>query len=239
MKRHGFDARVEVPGLQAPACDVLAVWGVRRKAIMSQARANGTTIVVLERGYLGNRKEWTSVSVGGGLNGRGKFGPCRDNGERFRTIASLTPWKDSGGRGLILGQVPTDMSLEGLPAQEMYAEAVRWIRSVGLEPWFRPHPMRPGDKLNGARTAPPRPIEDAFDGVAVAVTINSNSGVDAVLAGVPLIVLDRGSMAWDVAGHEFAPPPMPDRGPWAAHLAWKQWRMEEIAAGDAWAALAA
>ena len=69
------------------------------------------------------------------------------------------------------------------------------------------------------------------------VTLNSNSGVDAALAGVPVIAFDEGSMAWPVAGHkpqDAIHPPRPDRLRWAAELAWCQWTDREFETGECW-----
>jgi hypothetical protein len=81
-------------------------------------------------------------------------------------------------------------------------------------------------------------LAEALAGAAFAVTWNSNSGVDAAMAGVPVVAMDEGSMAWPVAAHDLgAVPRLPERRPWAAQLAWCQWRPEEIADGTAWEAL--
>lgn len=67
------------------------------------------------------------------------------------------------------------------------------------------------------------------------VTFNSNTGVEASFAGVPTIATDIGSMAYEVASHSVAEMlRRPDRETWAARLAWKQWRREEMASGYCW-----
>jgi hypothetical protein len=80
-------------------------------------------------------------------------------------------------------------------------------------------------------------IEEAVRGAAVTVTINSNSGVDSVIAGTPVVNFDHGSMVWDLAMKDLTQlnnPPTPDRSQWAADLAYAQWLPEEISAGHAW-----
>jgi hypothetical protein len=68
----------------------------------------------------------------------------------------------------------------------------------------------------------------------VAVTFNSTAGVEAALAGTPVIACDEGSMAWDVAAHGVAKiGHRPDRTGWAHRLAWCQFSPEEIRNGFA------
>jgi hypothetical protein len=69
------------------------------------------------------------------------------------------------------------------------------------------------------------------------VTYNSNTAVDAAIQGYPVFALDRGSMAWAVAGHDLAEidsPSKPDRTQWAADLAYSQWKPAEMAEGLTW-----
>jgi hypothetical protein len=50
-----------------------------------------------------------------------------------------------------------------------------------------------------------------------------------------VIAIDRGSMAWDMARHEITLKRItPNRDQWLYDLAYKQWTLEEIAAGEAW-----
>lgn len=237
MEKHGANVKIVGGAQDAHYGDVLALWSVRRQDVIANARARGTEVVILERGYIGNREEWASVSLGGELNGRAKFGPCQDNGERFRSIAALKPWNNNRGYGLILGQVPGDMSIRGVDIRAFYRRAAKVIKAYGFKAHFRPHPLAMGETVEGAYTRPEEPIEAALAGAAWAVTWNSNSAVEAAIAGVPVVAMDRGSMAWDVAGHSLELPHRPDREAWAAHLAWKQWRLEEVAEGKAWEAL--
>lgn len=235
MRRHGWE--VEIGRDVSGNYDMLVQWGVRNQMRIAQARNDGAKVVILERGYLGDRmRKYTSVSLGGGLNGRATFGPCQDDGQRFRSIARLEPWQDSK-RAIILGQCPGDMSVKGMNLSEIYTNAASRCRDLGWSVDYRPHPLRPAP-VQGVRNVDHTiPITEALKGYGMAITINSNSGVDALLAGVPTVALDEGSMAWEVAAHEIGVAKKP-REKWAHHLAWKQWTREEIERGDAWAALA-
>jgi hypothetical protein len=83
------------------------------------------------------------------------------------------------------------------------------------------------------------PLERALENAHLVVTVNSNCGVLAAVAGVPVVATDEGAMCWPVAGHYLSDPPQrPDRGAWCDQLAWAQWTLEEIRAGEAWEHLA-
>jgi hypothetical protein len=137
----------------------------------------------------------------------------------------MKPWRDSGtGSVVVMGQVPTDNACRGVDIDRWCAEAREVFVARGFNVYIRPHP--------GVRQTVP--IDKALETAAFVVTYNSNSAVDAVLAGVPAVAVDPGSMAWDVAGHNLTPPPTPDREAWARALAWKQWRLDEMASGYCW-----
>lgn len=240
LRRHGWRVSAAV-GFE-PA-DLVVMWGVRKRHDIAAAKAAGADVVVLERGYLGDRMSWTSVSFGGGLNGRGEFRGARTDPERFETHFGglMRPWReDRGGYALLIGQVPGDMSLAEVDIDQWYRIAAKALRRQGWEVMFRPHP------LAGRRAAPRYShgvkhvggtLHEAMDRAGLVVTWNSNAGVDAALYGRPVVAMDPGSMAWDVAGHQVTETETPDRADWAARLAWKQFSRAEIASGECWEAV--
>ena len=238
LKRHGW--RVTAGG-QPAVCDMLVMWGVRRQDLIEDQKRAGGEVCILERGYIGDRFDYTSVSFGGGLNGRGIYrGPHADASRWERLFAHLIkPWRDDyAGYVLVMGQVPGDNSIRGVNIDAFYANARQSYTARGWEARFRPHPhvtpRDPSDRIEAARLS----LQADLAGAAVVVTWNSNTAVDAVLAGVPTVAMDRGSMAWDVTGHELGViPEATDRTSWAHRLAWCQWLIEEIRSGDCWAAI--
>lgn len=242
LKRHGW--RVTA-GSTPAACDLLVMWGVRNQPWIAAQKAAGGEVCILERGYVGDRFVWTSVSFGGGLNGRGVFrGPFQDGRRWERHFAGLMqPWRRiDDGYALIIGQVPGDMSLAGIDAAGWYRKAARVLSARGLAVRFRPHPqcVQRGkvEHVEGVRLAE-GDLAEALAGAAMAVTINSNTGVEAALAGCPVTAADSGSMAWDVSGRDVDEVVTPDRTAWAHALAWKQWRRDELVTGECWAAVGA
>ena len=193
----------------------------------------------MERGYVGNRFEWFSLGWNG-LNGRATPLPMpQDDGERFQRHhkALMQPWRPegSGEYVLLVGQVPGDMSLAGKDLTHWYSNAALTARvRYDLPVMFREHPvaMERGVRRNPNYTHPfEGTLDEALAGAAACVTFNSNTAVDAILAGVPTTVDNRGSMAWDVAGHRLGDSIRPDRAAWASNLAWRQWKLDEIARG--------
>lgn len=233
LKRHGWE--VEVSRDEIKPSDLLVVWGVRHPSAFAVQRAAAGEICVLERGYVGNRELWTSVSFGGRLNGRGEFRGALDDPWRWESYfpERLKDWQHRSGYALIMGQVPNDQALAGVNIGRWYATMVKALRREGHDVRFRPHPLAAKVRVPGCTTLKGN-LADALERAGFVVTWNSNSAVDAVLDGVPAVAMDAGSMAWDVAGHEPRRPPTPDRGRWAAALAWKQWSESEIRSGECW-----
>jgi hypothetical protein len=237
LSRHGW--RVSLQGRPGP-CDMLVLWGVRNQlAIKAQKRVGGE-VCILERGYVGDRFAWTSVSFGGALNGRAEFGgPFHDGSRWERHHAHLMQaWRDRhDGYALLIGQVPGDQSIASVDMDGWYHRTAAELKNVGWDVRFRPHPVAEQRgcrcEVAGVSTIG-GDLVSAADCAGLFVTFNSNTGVESVLAGVPTITMDAGSMAWPVAGHALDEIATPDRTAWAYALAWKQWRREEIADGTTW-----
>lgn len=212
----------------------VAVWGWRNGKIL---RDRGHEVLVMERGYLGDRFSMTSLAWNG-LNGNATFPPSRqDGGARFRNIADMKPWNDGGDYGLIMGQVPNDASLCGVNLMPWYDEMSKAIHNeLELPVKFRQHPevtKRGSHQTVAGAEKSTGSLEHELSRAAVAVCYNSNSSVDSILAGVPCVVDNSGSMAWAVASRGFSQLVRPEREQWAHDLAWKQWTLLEITSGQA------
>ena len=235
LKRHGWEAQISTDCLKA---DLVAMWSTRRQDVIKQVRAECREIVIAERGYMGDRKRYCSVSFGGELNGRAEFrGPFGDASRFERLFADLIKdWNPTpNGYALIMGQVDGDMSTKGVDLVRWYRHASKVMEAQGWRVKMRLHPLAGGSGYAAYRESQMASTDDlAADlaGAGVVVTYNSNSGVDAALAGRPVIAMDRGSMAWDVAGHAFDEIVMPDRSAWAPRLAWCQWSKDEMRSGE-------
>ena len=245
---HGITPEVlelgAAPSGDAP--DLAVMWGHNRREIQARQRAAGRDYLVIERGYVGDRFVFASIGLNG-LNGRAEFNTAdkADDDSRWRKHFAdlMAPWRDvSNGVGdcLVMGQVAGDASVRNVNITRWYQEIVDQIRRhrPGQRIRFRVHPNQKQRSCPAHAIAVDHdePLTVSLSSARFVVTFNSNSGVDAVLAGVPTVTLDEGAMAWPVTSHDLARPfYQPDRTAWANRLAWCQWSVEEIASGEAWA----
>lgn len=240
LGRHGIKATASPFNVPHIGVDFAVIWGWRQPRV----EASGRPVLVMERGVMQPREEWCTIGWNG-LSGRGRYSECRDDGERWEHHFGhrMKPWRawHTAGYALLIGQVPGDASIRHLDFKSWARQMADELDHMRLTPIYRPHPI---SVQRNDRWHPPRTrlslatLKEDLDGACLAVSYNSNAGVDAVLAGVPTIACDRGSMAWDVASHDVtAEPVMPDREPWAHRLAWSQWTLDEIENGVAWDAL--
>lgn len=242
LQQHGQDfVRVRL-GSSPVHCDLAVVWGYGRRDVFASQRLSGGRFLVMERGYIGDRKRWISAGYDG-LNGRADFCNAGRTAERLQKNfpGLLKPWKKPGEYILVMGQCRWDQSIRHVDIRRRLTDAIDTIRAHSLIPiYFRPHPEDPEMPAPPGSCTVSGSLDHAFIGAHAVVTLNSNSGVDAVVAGVPVIALDRGSMTWAVAGHravEVIRPPRPARERWAAELAWCQWSDKELVSGECWQSL--
>jgi hypothetical protein len=195
----------------------------------------------MERGYIGDRMQWTSLGFNG-LNGRAQFHADGMPGDRWSKYFNgwLKPWKESGNYILLCGQVRGDASVRHIDIHRWLKNMEHLCRATYPEARvrYRPHPIEVQRKsyktLKGVELST-RSLEEDLAEAAVCITYSSNVGVDAVLAGVPVIAVDPGSMVYHLASHNINEPPVrPNRTQWAHNMAYCQWTFDEIANGDAW-----
>lgn len=233
LRRHGWLTEISN---DAKPCDLLITWGVRHAArFAGLQRDAGGELLVLERGYLGDRLDYTSLSFGGGLNGHAEFRtPTGCPPERFASLGlPLAPWRQTDGPAVIMGQVPGDWSIRNHDFGAWVRRVAADARVDGFDVMFRQHP---GARARGASCfgLPEMrgTLADCLAAAGLVITLNSNSGVDAVLAGVPTVATDAGSMVWGLVPRQVAVH-TPDRSAWAARLAWCQYSKAELESGFA------
>lgn len=251
LNRHGHK-NIEVYNLEqfrkgyakGKQYDVGFCWGGRNFHELSKICQN---TLMIENSYLNNvqskkGKVWLSHGWNG-LNGRADF--CNENSpndrwNKYFNDGRLLDYSD-GDYILIPLQIKNDMSIQGRGFQ--YQTIVNEIKKfTNLPIKIKQHPTADDQwaKILGKNISYINrfmPIKDAIKGAKVVVTINSNAGVDAVLAGKPVVALDEGSMVYDIASHDFSKllvPNWPDRTQWCNDIAYAQWKPDEVIAGEAW-----
>jgi hypothetical protein len=238
LARHGIRAEIRSPQLYRRS-DLAVFWAHKQQQIIQQQRDAGLDYLVMERGYFGDRFAMTSLGFNG-LNGHADFHNANSPADRWQRYGvPVQAWRDDteGEVIVIMGQVPTDASLKNCPNYRGWIlhAADKATKAYGRKVYFRPHPhpaaqmFKPNIPLIGGT------LDSALKRAYAVIVWNSNSGVDTVLAGVPLICGDRGSMAYPMSTHSIGDPLVrPDRHQWLNDLAYAQWSDGEIANGDAW-----
>jgi hypothetical protein len=185
---------------------------------------------------------------------------CRGNA-RFEQLM-LDEVDPEGGPCVNMGHCPGDMAI---PADIDFLgwvnDVYRQLKADGVEAILRPHPGAPAPiktkvrktekqvfhpsnslwkgyelaKEDGLKLCTAPTLTECLATAGQVVTLNSNTGVDAAMAGVAVVTMDKGAMAWDIAGHTLDELGiLADRYAWACAMAWKQWTQDELANGDAW-----
>ena len=225
---------------QRPAdVDVACVWGASQRELWTAYAELGIPLLVAEQGYVGDRTHWNALGWNG-INGQADFVHDDVPADRWRRYhrASLQPWSGlrSDGYILVIGQVQADNSVD-TDLSRWYDEVTQHAASL-RQVKFRCHPLRPHTTPPAGATVLTGSLEEALAGAFCVVTYSSTSGVEALLAGLPTMAASPMSMAFPVAAHTLADlvsrDEDPDRVSWANRLAYCQWTLREISAGDAW-----
>jgi len=232
FKKHNVSYQIDQLKPPYEPCDLAVTWGLKKDVMEVQEKHNGRTLI-MELGYIGDRRKNYSIGYDG-LNGRADFCNKKSPSDRWVKHQHLKkPWmRNDKGHVLVLGQMPFDQSLV-YPGIDMFKE----LRNVFMQaandgfPYrYRPHPQYKRFKKYK------QDLYKDLQTARCAVTINSNSAVDAVLYGIPTITLDEGSMAYPVTQHylQFEKLEYPDRLQWCYDLGFAQWEVNEIKNGEAW-----
>jgi len=242
----GFEVRA-VGDYQAPVGDVGCVFGVKglSRRLLDDHRSAGKHVLFFDKGHtrhkVGGVAMWR-VSVDDTMP-LATFQRLRRPDDRARALElSLVPrW--FGDYVLFAGSSQKHCDFHGLGDCTVYARGViDEIRAHTKKPViYRPKPSwRDAVPIAGtAYSRPPLTLADELERCFVLATHSSNAAVDAILAGVPAIVLGPG-IARPVASHSLAEiddprwPSIEDRGQWLADLAYCQWTVDEMASGEMW-----
>lgn len=196
LAAHGIRAEFRMSSMYRPS-DLAVFWAHKNTTAIEGQRRIGKDYLVMERGYFGDRFAMTSLGYNG-LNGHAEFHNENSPPDRWLKYGTeVRPWKHDGEVIVLMGQVPTDASLRNCPN---YA---RWVNTsaetaaalYGTKVYFRPHPHPAAQAFKPRLPVIGGTLESALDRASAVIIWNSNSGVDAVLRGVPLIACDKGSMA--------------------------------------------
>ena len=243
------DEKQLVKDWQYKHSDIAVIFGVYkskvptsypRGEIFRQQRQKNLDVIVLETGYVnrGDGEHHHYAAGFNGLNGRADF---RNQGvmpsDRWTLLGKTLQPYTPGTHIILCGQVPWDASVEGTQHLKWIAGIAANLQKITNKPIvYRPHPLAPQPPIEGCER-PMRFIEDDLQRAHAVVCWNSNTGVDAAIAGKPVFAFDEGSMVWDICSRgllSIDTPAKPQRQMWANALAYAQWTPEEMAKGLAW-----
>lgn len=211
---------------------------IPRGRVEEKQRIRGLQTINLETGYINRGAGPDNYYAAGwnGINGRADFrnrGMPADRAARW----SMADWRE-GETVMLCGQVPWDASVDFSNHLKWLIEAAAILQALTRrEIVFRPHPLAKIPNLLGCTYSWGVPIEDELTRAHCVVTFNSNSGVDAILAGVPVFAFDIGSMVYSLASKNWATleaPRKPDRTQWLNDISYAQWTPQEMANGQTW-----
>lgn len=229
VRRDGCQAVLRGFGSPQAYGDLNFVWGIRNKT-----KSSSLAWVVLECGYInGEDEDYKSrrhAMVSYSVNGMHYDSmPTHTDMDSTRWDAlgiSLAPWKHGTANMLVLMQNPGDAQC-GLGYPELMAAKSEEARQAGWRVRVREHPLV-------CESAQP-PLSEDLAWADAALTWCSNAAVEAVIAGVPTVMLSPQGMAYSVCSHSLsAPLQRPNRDEWCNWLAHRQFSFEEIGNGVAW-----
>jgi len=220
-----------------PAClepfDAIALFGLQGKGpqVFDEYAKAGVPIVLVDYGYMrrtNHAHDWRTghwqISVGG-LN---KLPPFQCPSDRFDALGLEVQEQGGDPNGYVLlcvqstGDASHGMDIDALQVW-CDAQAARWPGLV-----IRPHPLE-RDLSYGLPLCPAKTLDEALAGARLVVTGNSNTGHDALMAGVPVVATVPGA-AWNYLSGET----LPSKADRLAHFhrcAYGQWTWDEFRLG--------
>lgn len=251
--RDGYPYRETLSGIAANGDDVvygnvakadaLVTWNLYGTNKMLADKHEGLH-VVMENGYFRNGKNY--LIERGGFNGRGSVPDyVEDGGRRMREVfgVEIQPWKKSGNYILVCGQRGGTYNELAMPKDWPDEALMRLMLSTERPILYRPHPGRqclPQYTYPNCTVADfEAPLAEYLKGAFAVVVWTSNSAVEALLEGVPVIYCGPSLSVAELCGTNLGDvdcPFYPDnREEVFARLAWHQHTADELKSGKAWA----
>lgn len=238
---------------EADLFDVAVMVGVKSRERFYAQRRLGRHVIMLDKGYSRHKREggrtwefWrTAVDAHQPTSRLSKITQPDDR----MVAAGWRPkrWRKSGAHIIVAGSSEKYHAFYGLVHPTRYARGIvlrLWQHSQDLRIVYRPKPSwHDATPLKRAAfSRPPESLSDLLPSAHALITHGSNACFDAVMAGVPAIVLGDG-VAKPISStslKDIDAPLMVDsaiRRQWLANLAYFQWTESEMASGECWAFL--
>ena len=234
--------------------DVYCMVGVKSHKLFSQAMNAGKHVVFLDKGYFRHRGagrgwEYWRVAVDD-HHPTGYVGKAKHTSRRWDIIAgrrdvSIPEWNDRGSGGHIIyaGSSAKYHTFAGLPYPTRYAEDVvkKLSKLSNRMIVYRPKPSwQAAEPVAGTSYSPREDsIHKLLRGAWCLVTAGSNAAFDAILAGVPAIILGNAiarpissTSLDDIENPRLATKEEVEQ--WLYNIAWCMFTEQEMRDGLAW-----
>ncbi len=227
-------------------CDIAVIFGGVKKSYEPTwakqkiiDRHKDRSLIMIESAFVRRGQYW---QVGfGGTAGNADF---RSDGMPFDRWLGFgingNPWQYRPDSPVIVcGQLLRDTQVQYVDHRAWCRETVDYFDKLGVPVLFRPHPRAGAedDYTVDAKYVDIRPIDDVLNFARCFVSYNSTSAVDAIVHGVPVMVGDPSSIAWNMGVQGLAHPDSliyPKRRPWLSGLGYSQWGLQEMRDGLPW-----
>ncbi|BCH33144.1 hypothetical protein MesoLjLc_50740 [Mesorhizobium sp. L-8-10] len=235
----------------ADDCEVAVMVGVKSKELFQANWNAGVHTVMLDKGYVRHGGpgpvhvwEYWRVAVDAHHPTRYLMKTQRPS-DRFDMLRlEPKPWRSAGEHVVIAGSSAKYHDFYGIADPTTYVRRLikRLNQATGGRPIvYRPKPSwKEAIPVKGALFSKGKEsLLDVLDGAHVLVTHGSNACFEAVLAGIPCVILGD-AVAKPISKTEIAEiehPLMVDessRRQWLWNLAYQQWKLNEFASGEAW-----
>lgn len=238
LRRVGYEVVMHGTPQRVDHGDVLVIWNRYQHYhdMATRFEAGGGDVYVCENAYLGldrsNRQRYAIAKHG--HNGSGCW-PVGD-GARWAALGiELKPWREQGAHVLVCPNRSfgrPDMIMDSEWATKTAAQ-LRMITKREVR--IRPHP---------GNNPPKVPLARDLENCWAVVIWTSSAGCEALVNGIPVFAMGpywiAGGRTSTLGANSFAHgglksidnPKLPDRQYAMHRLAWAQWHVEEIAAGE-------
>lgn len=230
LQRAGF--QIEPNSYDA---DVAVIWSVlwagrmsRNQDVYRHYRACNKPVVCIEIGALDRGRTW-KIALNH-VNANGYYGHKQDlDWDRPRKLGiQLSNNTGTHGKILVAGQHQQSLQLEGVDQEAWYLQKIQEVAD-GRQVVVRPHPRSLLNRSRFPRNViweEPKQLVNTYDSFDMhwdfdtVINYNSGPGIQAVIAGVPVVV-DSSSLAYNVV----------DREQWLVEICHTEYTVEEIESG--------
>lgn len=231
--------------------DIACMVGVKSRELYRKHWQAGIHTVYFDKGYSRHKStgpvkgwEYWRASIDGHHPTRHLMQIKRPHDRLAALDVVLKPWRKRGDHLIFAGSSQKYNDFYGLGDATEYAKKqIKRIRSVtDREIVYRPKPSWhdavpiPGTHFS---RMPDETMDDVLDGAWALVTHGSNACFEAVIAGVPCVILGD-AVAKPISSTDLVDLLHPrivsddDRRQWLANLAYWQFRMDEMLSGFCW-----